>query len=407
MESERAATRVVDEDIEQFVLDVAQALHRYGMPAYRIEDALLRVGRRLGVELAVFSTPTGLTIGFGPLIAQRSRLIRVQPGSVSLARVAELSDLIDAFVCGGSDLAAARARIAALEHEPPPHGGAATAAAFGLASAASAALFHASLREVAASAAIGLLVGMLHLATARSERIARLFEVLAAALAAALACIAHRLAPEIGSDVVTLAAIIVLVPGYTLTLALNELASGHLSSGTARFGGAVTTMMLLGCGTAIGSVAFHGLAAARGAAPPPAGAEWIALAVAPLAFKVLFQARHVDLAWIVLASAVAFSGTRIGADLSDPLLGAGIGAFALGVGSNLLARVRRAPSAITAVPGLLVLVPGSIGFRGVSSFLEHDAVSGVDLVFRMIATATVIVCGLLLANVVVSSKRSL
>lgn len=404
-----------EDEVEAFVLDFVHALHRHGMPAYRIEDATERIGQKLGLELAIFSVPTGLTVGFGPRHAQRVRLIRVRPGSVRLARTAEIAELLEDFMSGACDTAAARRRLAELEREAPPHGRAATAAAFGLASAASAVFFGANAGELIASAAIGLLVGLLALGATASDRIARLFEVLAAAGSTFLAGGLAALPLAISRDLVTLAAIVVLLPGYTLTVALNELASGHLSSGTARFGGAITTLMLLGCGAAIGAVAAEGAepllhrleCAAVGAVPLPSGALAAALVLAPVAFKVLFQARHCDTLWIIGASVTAYLGARAGADFAGPVLGAGIGAFVLGVGSNLLARIRLRPAAITSVPGLLVLVPGSVGFRGIASFLQHDTVSAVELVFRMLAIAIALVCGLLLANVVVPSRRSL
>lgn len=402
-------------EVEEFVIELVQALHRNGMPAYRIEDAMHRVGQRLGVELAVFSVPTGLTVGIGPLADQRVRLMRVRPGSIALARVADLAELIEDFVAGRDDLARAGARLAALELAETPHGSRATVGAFGLASAASAVFFGANTAELLASAFIGVLVGGLARVATRSDRIARLFDVLAAAGSACLAGTLAALPLDITRDLVTLAAIIVLVPGYTLTVALNELASGHLSSGTARFGGALTTLMLLGCGAAIGAVASDGLAPMLAtlrcpschAVALPAAARWIALLLAPIAFKVLFQARHRDTLWIVLAGVVAYLGAMLGTTLAGAVLGAGIGSLALGLGSNLLARARLRPSTITTVPGLLVLVPGSVGFRGVASFLDNDALSGVDLVFRMLAIATALVCGLLLASVVLPSRRTL
>jgi uncharacterized membrane protein YjjB (DUF3815 family) len=88
------------------------------------------------------------------------------------------------------------------------------------------------------------------------------------------------------------------------------------------------------------------------------------------------------------------------------LLGAGFGAFALGLVSNALARVRRRPAAITTVPGLLVLVPGSFGFRGVVSLFAEDASSGVELVTRMLAIGMALVSGLLLAGVAYPSQRT-
>jgi uncharacterized membrane protein YjjP (DUF1212 family) len=400
-------------EAEAFVLALVQALHRHGLPGYRIEDALTRVGRRLGLELQVFTLPTGITLGLGPLGEQRVRLVRVQPGSVTLARIAELAALIEDVVDGRLALGAARARLSEIERRPPIHGPWAVAAAFAVSSAASAVFFGAPHGQVALSGAIGALVGGLEIEAGRHDRLARLFEVLAAATAAFLAGLATLLPLALERDLVTLAAIIVLLPGYTLTMAMNELAAGHYSSGTARLGGVLATLFLLGCGAAVGTALADAVLAAlpMPLARAPAALSPLALPVAllaaPLAYKVLFQARHRDTPWIVGAAVLALLGARVGASWLGPLLGVGCGSFVLGLLSNALARVRLRPASITAVPGLLVLVPGSIGFRGVTSFLSQDAQSGLELVTRMLVIAMALVCGLLLAGVALPSQRTL
>jgi uncharacterized membrane protein YjjP (DUF1212 family) len=400
---------------EAFVLALVLSLHRHGLPGYRIEDALQRVGGRLGLELEVFTVPTGITLGMGPLEAQRVRLLRVKPGSIQLARISALSGLIEDVVDGTLALPAARVRLAEIERTPPVHGRLAVAAACAVSSAASAVFFGAPGGQVGVSAAIGGLVALLELGARRHERVARLYEVLAAALAAFLAGLATLLPLALERDLVTLAAIIVLLPGYTLTVAMNELTAGHLSSGTARLGGVLATLSLLGCGAAIGhalaDAALRGLPSGHAplaAMQAQAGwALWVTLLAAPLAHKVLFQARHADTPLIVGSAVLAYLGARVGAAWLGPLLGAGCGAFALGVMSNGLARVRLRPSTITSVPGLLVLVPGSLGFRGVLSFLSEDLGSGLELVTRMLAISMALVCGLLLAGVVFPSQRTL
>jgi uncharacterized membrane protein YjjP (DUF1212 family) len=418
-----ALADAVDPAAEAFVLALVQALHRHGLPAYRIESAIARVGRRRQLELTVFTGPTGLTLGLGPLSAQRVVLLRVSPGSIYLARIAELAELIEEFGEGRLSLAAASARLGEIERTPPVHGPAVLVLAFALASAASAVFFGAPLGQVALSGAIGLVAGLIQREAARHERFAQLLGVLAAAAAALLAGLATLLPLALERDLVTLAAVIVLLPGYTLTVAMNELVAGHLSSGTARLGGVLATLFLLACGAAIGTAGADALLAAlppamAATAPPqllPAWAPWLALLLAPVAFKVLFQARDRDLAWIVGASVVAYLGARAGTHALGPLLGAGCGALALGIVSNALSRARLRPASITAVPGLLVLVPGSLGFRGVSTLFSADpaglfgadAASGIELVTRMLAVAVSLVCGLLLATVLFPPQRTL
>jgi uncharacterized membrane protein YjjB (DUF3815 family) len=59
------------------------------------------------------------------------------------------------------------------------------------------------------------------------------------------------------------------------------------------------------------------------------------------------------------------------------------------------------------VPAVLMLVPGGMGFQGMSSLLDRDTLTGVETLFAMFIVATSIVAGLLIANAVVSPQRSL
>ena len=59
------------------------------------------------------------------------------------------------------------------------------------------------------------------------------------------------------------------------------------------------------------------------------------------------------------------------------------------------------------VPAILMLVPGSMGFRGMASLLANNTLNGVATVFAMFVVAMAIVGGLLVASAVVSPRRSL
>ncbi|HEX7977062.1 MAG TPA: threonine/serine exporter family protein, partial [Gemmatimonadaceae bacterium] len=53
------------------------------------------------------------------------------------------------------------------------------------------------------------------------------------------------------------------------------------------------------------------------------------------------------------------------------------------------------------VPGILLLVPGSVGYRSMSAMMDRDTVAGIDIAFTMILTAVSLVAGLLIAGVLV------
>jgi uncharacterized membrane protein YjjB (DUF3815 family) len=69
--------------------------------------------------------------------------------------------------------------------------------------------------------------------------------------------------------------------------------------------------------------------------------------------------------------------------------------------------VLQRPAQVVLVPAVLLLVPGSLGFRGMNAMLARDTVSGVDTMFAMFISATALVGGLLLANAIVSPRRVL
>ena len=84
-----------------------------------------------------------------------------------------------------------------------------------------------------------------------------------------------------------------------------------------------------------------------------------------------------------------------------------LGALAVGCASNSYARWIDRPASVPLIPGILLLVPGSVGYRSLTAFLENQAVQGIELAFTTTLVAASLVGGLLVANVVVPPKRLL
>jgi uncharacterized membrane protein YjjB (DUF3815 family) len=79
----------------------------------------------------------------------------------------------------------------------------------------------------------------------------------------------------------------------------------------------------------------------------------------------------------------------------------------VGACSNLYARIRDRPALVALTPGIIILVPGSVGFRSLTSFLNQETVAGIDFAFTMMIVAVALVGGILTANIVVPPKRIL
>ncbi|MBZ4422234.1 threonine/serine exporter ThrE family protein [Myxococcus sp. RHSTA-1-4] len=393
-----------------FTLRLAEALHRYGTPAHRLEGLMQRVSERLGLEGRFFSTPTSLFASFGPPEALRTSLIRVEPGDMDLERLTLLDVLADDVIQGRLTPAEGARKVEDILARPARYGPALQLLCWTLAGGAAARLFGGGLREMAVAALSSLLIGTLGELTQRQPTTARVLEPVAAILSSALAALAASFMGPLSVQVATLAGLIVLLPGLSLTVALNELATRHLISGTSRLTAAALVFLQLGFGVALGSRVSTLLPPPPLTPLPPVLPGWtqpVSLAVATFAVGVLFRARPRDWGWMAGACTFAFAGARLGALLLGAQLGAFVGALLLGIASNALARLRNRPSVITVVPGLMLLVPGSVGFRSLSSLLERDVVAGVDTAFSMLMVAVALVAGLLSANALVPSRKVL
>ncbi|HMV49827.1 MAG TPA: threonine/serine exporter family protein [Blastocatellia bacterium] len=393
-----------------FVLRLGRALHTYGYPAHRLEEVLSLVSERLRLTGQFFSTPTSIFASFGAQEEQQTFLMRVSPGEVNLGKLAELDDVTTSVLRGSLDPAEGSSRIDVVLAAASRYGSVLRTIAYGMASAAASRFLNGGWKEIGVSGAIGLVIGLLAVFVEKYPAWSRVFEPVAAFTASALAAaLSFAVGPYAVSNA-TLAGLIVLMPGLTLTAAMIELSSQHLSSGTSRLSGAFVIFIGMGFGVAVGDTVaqqLFGHPQIARAVPLPSWTEPIALVAMPLAFTVLLRAHWRDAVWIVLAGALAVGGAKLGARLLGPELGVFLGALTVGVASNWYSRLLDHPAIITQVPGILLLVPGSVGFRGLAALLDRQIVSGVDTTFKMVLTAMALVAGTLIANIVVPSRREL
>ncbi len=394
----------------RFTMDLGRALHTSGVPTHRLEDVMNACATRFGIGGQFFSLPTSITAGFGPPDAQHVWLVRTEPGRVNLEVLILLDDIFESVIHGAVTPQDGSAAIARVMAAPVRWSAPVRAIAFMLASAASALFLGGGGEEFASAAATGFVVGLIALATQRRAQLDRVFEPLAATVVAFLTVSAAHFVPGLNYQLATTAGLIGLVPGFTLTVAMTELATRQLVAGTTRLMGAILLFLTIGFGTAVGNRLGHALWEPN--LPIAAGVQspWLpvfALVPAALAFLVIFSARPRDALSMLVSCAVAYIGSRLGVVLLGPALGVAVGAFLVGVVGYAYSRIWNRPSSVMLVPGIMLLVPGSVGFRSVAFLLEESTVVGLNTAFSMLLSAVALVTGLLVASVVVPPRRAL
>lgn len=396
-------------EAESLLVELAEALHRAGTPAHRLEPAVQEVGSRMGVNVSVFAAPTLLILSVRDQGGGRAWMRRLEPGDVNLQRLSDLDRVLQDLLRGATGPSSARRHlqwVLARQDRPPP---AADVAAFGLASAAAAVFFGGGLAEVGAAGLAGLLTGLVAVATAGSVAGSRLLPFLASAAAAALIHLLSAVAP-LAVNTAVVASLIVIVPGFTLTVALTELATRHLLSGTARLAGALETFLLMAFGVGVADAIMArllGPVATAGAEPLPMWAPLVALGALAVAFTVLLRGRAQDVGWTGLGVAVAWLGAELGARLVGAPLGVGLGAFLVSAGAGAWSRWQDRPVSIPLVPGMLLLVPGALGFRSMDALLDEATLDGIQVAFAALLGGTSLVAGSLLGSTVIPPRRSI
>jgi len=262
---------------------------------------------------------------------------------------------------------------------------------------------------------LGGFIGVLAQLSERRPRLQEAQDAIAAMVATFIATAVASFWAPLSLQNVIVASLIVLMPGLTLTTAVSELAARQLASGTARFADAMTTLMKL----TFGAVAAAELAGILGWTPLPNHGEalpfwapWVSLVTASFSFAVLFKAARRDVALVMASVWLGYGvmrATQVLPGLSESSVP--IGVFLAGVVvaamGNLYGLMANRPSALIRVPGIILLVPGSLGFRSFNLVLEHDVMLGLDTAFAVMAALIALVAGILFGNLLMPTRRNI
>ena len=387
--------------IDPFLRDAARALHVSGSPAPDLERHIGDLGEKLGVRARGFALPTMLSIAVDePDGRQRVQLLRLPPSDYNMGRLIALEALVAEF-SGPDSLDDAARRVREIMDAPPPWRGPAMVVFGFILSASVAPLFGGGAVEMLCGGLVGtaLVIGFLLL-----SRWPRLGPVLPVLLCAGAALLAHALClafPHQTVFITVLSGIVLLLPGFITTIALSELATQNLLAGSGRLAGAFILMVMMGAGVALGTKLGTTLIPAQPlgtAALVPAWAFWSGIALFGVSLLGVLQA-PLRSAPVIIGACLFACALMLTTNASmGPIAGAFCSAFLVSLVGHLYRRVTGKPAMLFQVPGLLTLVPGSVGFRGLSALIDQNFLEGIRITTGMLLTGTALAVGMLLAN---------
>lgn len=386
------------------------AFHKYGTNAERLEACLEHVTKSLGLRGNFFSTPTYLTISLDSGDEQITRHIRALPPDVNLEKLQDLDTIAVQVLNHTLTYEQAIEKLDELETRANTYNSATTIVAFGLTSLSLSVLFGGSILDSFVSLGVGSVVGILAVLKNSFDKISQAFEFLASYLVTFLSCLIFHYIIHFDFQNVIISSLIVIIPGIGVTIAMNELASHNLVSGTARLMGSLIGLMKISFGIYLAvqtNLIFFATIKAPMAIALPVIYIVPAMLITSVTFTVIFSAKRSDYVWVLLSGIITYGSLRLCNIFLSPVLSVFIASFTIGIFSNLFAKIRNRPSLITLLPGIIFLVPGSVGIKGLNLLFENNMLEGIDSSIQMFILSITIVTGLFIANIFLSPRKGL
>lgn len=393
----------------RFIVTVGESAHKYGTGSLRLEHDLQRLTNKLGYSGVFYCTPSFLSFSFrqdeGGL--QRTYVSRT-PTGLHLQRLSSVDRIIDDVVALKIELDAAAAKLQAIDDNiQSPFNDWLVGLAYPCAGAGLAILNELAVWDTVFSALFSLVVYAMVWLDSRygNQRTAVWLPLSTAFVAGGLTACTKLGIKELNLVMVTLNAILILVPGYPISVGVVEIVYNHVGSGMENlFGGLVYLVKQFG-GAWLG-VAFVGIF--RDLPQDPTGgaidSHWLWLGVPMLiaSLDIAFQVPYRDCFWASFVMAAAYGFLRLGSYILGGNLGNLFGTVVTVVIANLWAKITRRPTSIVLLPAIVLLVSGSIGFRGLAAFAEGQTDVGTGDFLQMFVVALTIAGGLVVGNSIVA-----
>ncbi len=226
-----------------------------GAEIYRVEESVRRLLQAYGLEAPeVFAIPNCVIVSVTtPEGHPITRMRRVPAHGTDIELLERCNSLCRRLCAEAPPLKEAQARIGALPEDMPRHSPRQVLLGYGLAPAFFAPLFGGSPPDTAGAFLCGLAVGACLLYGGRFIGANSFFRTaVCSALAAFLAPLLVRAGLGGSVDVVTISALMVLVPGMALTNAMREIMAGDTFSALSRTADAILTASAIALGAAAG-----------------------------------------------------------------------------------------------------------------------------------------------------------
>ena len=376
-----------------FLESFGQGLCSCGLPMHAVEFYLHLAADRLNQHIGIVSLQSTLFITFEKDTTCHL-LVAEKPGT-SLSRMTDMCHVAETIVQGRSSAADCLVSVQDIMRRPPLWSGRWQLACYVLVSALYTPLFSGGWVEMLIACLSGLLIGLLDVWKARNRSLARGHDLLSGLFCSIVAVVVNEYLISINVLAACLSGVVWMLPGLRICLAVMDISSGHSITGSGKLLSGLLTAINIGIGITCGLQLQSALSSSHPVVTRPSSAfpEWslhVSVLIAVFPSVVLMDASYMHAPILGLGMVTAY---EISTQLTSRI-GSGFASFvasaAVSCGSNLYERWTPHPSVELYLFSVLVIVPGSVGVRGI---LASDTATALSFLFEMVGIVIAIVTG--------------
>ncbi|KAI7901170.1 uncharacterized protein BX663DRAFT_475603 [Cokeromyces recurvatus] len=390
---------------KSIIILLGRLLLKCGCPCHRVDDTLQHTSALLELDTSFSFLPDSVLITFTNREDNQSIMVK-SPQGYDNGKIAKINDIMNYFHKGEIDLDQCLVFLHEVATATPTCGIWSTILSFSFSSfAASAMMFDGTWIDACISGILGLLVAILYIMSTYFPIYSRVFEI---SVSACVAIITKAMHSYCCFTSVAMSAILILLPGYTMTVGVIELSARHVTTGIVRLVYAVFYAFQLAYGLQIGSSVYDAIDPGSpddGFCTQDSVSPWFYIILLPiLSITIALSYGSSPKQWIsqTISAIIAFCITYfLNKIIPDGQIVGSIASFAIGLYSNFALKVTGEPPIAPLCVGVTLLVPGSIGVRAAYSVLHQRNV--VDSLFpmQMLSIALGLSAGLFAASMIV------
>ncbi len=362
----------------KFIIELGKALHICGVPSYKIQIYLQEIAKKKGIQGSFMDTPTWINYVFYEEDENTYNYTEcVPPGEINLGALSKVIEITQNVTDNTYTFSEAYSQIKGMDYRSFGYGRIAEFFAFVFAGGGFSMIINPNWTSAFAAAFASAIIYFITLLADKSIYIKSILETLVSFVSTMLIGLLSTIFKDIYISLTVLSSIIIFIPGLSLTTALEEITARNLVSGTAKLFDAIISLFKQWFGVVLGLSILPLFVDIHFRLPNyniPSVFTYFAIFLLCVSLIVSFKVRLKDAFFSILTGGISFC-TTILLEPMGILLSIFAGTIVTTTISKVLGRLTKTSRLVFLIPGLIMLVPGSKAFIGLSSFFIKDDVS--------------------------------